>query len=177
MVPILQGYYIFKIMNQNNTVKVMGIAVALLVLAAIIIMVNYRAEEVPVNENENAVSNTDTPLGKVAAANIEDGEYYAYVEAVNSSPEDTTVTFKHVMYFEGEVASSTAANEGRSAEVRNGVYVRESGAPGFTAPLGMASNISADGIRMAINDPSYRPAFRVTIQEGAIVKMEEVTKR
>jgi hypothetical protein len=163
-------------MNQNKkSIKIIGIMVALLAIAAIVIALDYRSEDEVINENESAATTVESPLGKVAAANIEDGEYYATIQEINENPEDTTITFKHVMYFEGEAASSTAAQEGKSGEVKNGVYVRESGAPSFTAPLSSDTNITAAQLRATITDPAYKPAFKVIIKEGAVVKVEEVT--
>ena len=163
-------------MHQNNKVlTAVVIVVILLVIAGIAITMGNRVEET--NQPASVMMPENTTEQKVAPSTVEDGEYYTFIEEINTNPEDTTITFKHVMFFEGEEATLAATDEGRLDEVRNGYYARASGAPNFIAPLSADASMTANDLHALTGDSNYRPVFLVTIENGAIVGIEEVSTK
>jgi hypothetical protein len=126
---------------------------------------------------------------KASPATIEDGTYTVRIHSILTAGEVTTITFDHVTYFEDDAASSTAAHDIECPDDRpleacaptliKGYFVRESGAPAFTAPIVANSAIvlkqpgqaSIDALRSL--DRQFDPVFDVVIQGGAIVSLTE----
>lgn len=126
---------------------------------------------------------------KVAPATIEDGSYVVRVHSIMTAGEDTSITFAHVTYFDGTEASSSAMKEVDCPDDRpieacvptltKGYYVRESGAPTFTAPLTLDTRISLrddptasiDNLRTL--DRQFEPVFDVEIKDGNVDSLSE----
>jgi hypothetical protein len=126
---------------------------------------------------------------KIAPATIEDGSYVVRVHSIITTGEDTSITFAHVTYFNGTEASSSAMKEVDCPDDRpieacvptltKGYYVRESGAPTFTAPLTLGTRISlrddseatVDDLRSL--DRQFEPVFDVSIKDGNIYSLAE----
>lgn len=154
-----------------------GLMVVLIVVVALALSLYYQSKGHLISENDLSPDSTKAPMRKVPAANIEDGEYHAYLVSINASPEDNTLTFKPVTYFDGEEAIAAAKSDGRESEVRNGVYVHESGAPNFTVPVTLVTEEVVTALRNKMNNITYKPVFLVKIQNGAVISVEEVGRK
>lgn len=176
-------------MNENISKKAVAVALAGLVCAGLLTFFYLGRGDDGLGSGGESGSEAGTPQGKAAAATIDDGEYYVYVKSLGESPEDMVFRMQHVTYFEGEEARLSAEREvpcqGRAIEscvptLLKGYYVRESGAPEFSAPVSRQAGVrlaegggSLDGLRQRLNTASHRPAFRIEIRNGMIVMIEE----
>ncbi len=168
-----------------------GLAVAIVIVGAgVAFAVTRDGSAVP--SNTAVGGSTAKPSAKVAAASIEDGTYYASVISVNRNPEDTVASFEHVMFFQGSEATDAALEdvdceeviENCVASLKNGYYVRKSGAPVFNAPIlkgatvSLAGNTSAShaDLENQVGGLSYVPVYSVIINEGSVTSVTEVTK-
>ncbi len=140
--------------------------------------------------NPEHVSNVsgNSPTGKIAASPVSDGTYTVYIHSIMSTGEDTSITFNHITYFEGTVASSSARHDVTCPDhpleacvptLTRGFYVRESGALEFSAPLPSSSpvvlrdnpNATYKSLRTMVRE--FQPVFTVVIQDGNIVSITE----
>jgi hypothetical protein len=155
------------------------------------LMVNDAQNGVVENGGTNA---SGTPMGKVAASDKEDGEYFVQVEQVYENPEDTTLILQHVMYFEGEEARRTAERDMDCGEdpietclptLKKGFYFQISGAEPFEAPLAKTASIKVwselkgetkatiGDVKQKINF-SQEVVFVIKIEDGQVVEMRQV---
>jgi hypothetical protein len=130
-----------------------------------------------------------TSLSKLPAADVEDGTYTVQIHSITTRGENTYLSFSHVTYFEGDEASSSAAHEVTCPDdqplaacvptLTKGYYVRESGAPSFTAPLTKSSTVSLKDAAHATVEQlrdinrQFDPVFDLVIKEGAVASLTE----
>ena len=178
-------------MNKNTKI-IIGVIVVILIIAGIYGISKSRAA-LKAEEAQTALENQQKANGKVAASSEADGAYYVQIKSVNQSPEDATLTMQHVTYFEGEEARASAikevACEGKNIEVCvptliEEYYVRVSGSPEFFAPLNVSTKIefsnrdNATPAQLSERISAIPNAvFIVTIKDGNITTVEEVTSR
>lgn len=131
---------------------------------------------------------SSTAAAKAASSTISDGTYTAHVRSIMTTSEDTSITFSHVTYFEGAEASSSASHEVRcpnqpieacAPTLTRGFYVRESGAPDFTAPVPASAEIvlkdmpHASVKELQNISRQFQPVFDVVILNGNVVSITE----
>jgi FlaG/FlaF family flagellin (archaellin) len=138
-------------------------------------------------------SSVPSPQAKVAASDTEDGTYIVRIRTITTTPEDTLITFTHVTYFEGDSASSSAAEEVSCSDAQpieacvptltKGYYVRESGASTFMAPVTSGTEITLhDNSSASMEDiqklnRQFDPVFEVVISNGNIESITELSPK
>ncbi len=139
-------------------------------------------------QNSEGAPPANMPSAKVAASSAEDGTYVAQVHSITTSPEDTTVTFTPVEYFDGEEAAFAAEADlscddqpiaACAPTLTRGYYVRASGEADFTAPVTADTKImlrgsdSADVSALKNIRRQFDPVFEVRIENGVIAMITE----
>lgn len=157
--------------------------VCVLIAASIYVFAYIKEQKV-----QQIRSNEETSKGKVSVATIKDGTYTTQIHSIKTSPEDTTITFRHVTYFDGTAASSSATKEVPCKDqplvacvptLTRGYYVRKSEAPDFTAPvtaqtvITLKDQATASTKELRALERLFEPVFDVVILEGNIVSLSE----
>lgn len=172
---------------MNTTEKTI---IALMIVAAIGLLIYASSGPRDMTTNgDGTYGNAQDMKGKVAAGMLMDGEYYVRVGTIAQNPEDTTVTLRHVTYFEGDDARNAAAHDVPCTvlidmcvpTLTEGYYVRESGAPMVTVPLTTSTKIilinkytaSIADLVAITNDPATSPVFVATVKSGNLVQIEQ----
>jgi len=127
------------------------------------------------------------------AAPLADGDYYVQIARIDDGADGAALAMKHITYFTGNEAYASARDAEKCDRdivecvptLKNGYYIRPSGAPEFTATATNAKILlsydkseqaSRDDLKNQLALPNYAPAFRVTLAAGRITRIEELTR-
>lgn len=179
--------------DMSSTSRLVLVVIGIIVLCAGIYMVVARkpapSDESGTPDSAMDEETTGAPMGKVGASTESDGVYFVQIQSVNANPEDTTLTLSHVTYFEGEEATLSAKAEVECPSgiiedcvptLKDGFYVRPSGAPQWTAPVSKEVAITLkDGVTATMDDiaalvnTNHEAIMVVTVEGGMITTIEE----
>jgi len=131
----------------------------------------------------------DHPINKPAT--LPDGEYYVQISKIDQG----TFTFAHITYFIGTEAFNSAKVEAKCDKsdiiecvptLKNGYYIRPSGAPQFIAPMAdnmkillaydTSGNASLEELKSEVSLPGYISAFKVDLKNSQIASIKELTR-
>jgi len=131
---------------------------------------------------------SSTPAAKVAASAVKDGEYTVQIHSILMTPEDTSITFHPVEYFDGPDATSTAEKDVECQKqpiaacaptLTKGYYVRDADAADFAVPLTAGTQIALrdepngtiDMLRTLRRQ--FDPVFDLEVENGVAVLLTE----
>ena len=131
----------------------------------------------------------DHPISKPAT--LTDGEYYVQVSKIDQS----MITFAHITYFIGAEAFNSAEVEVKCDKsdisecvptLKNGYYIRQSGAPQFTVPMAgnmkimlaydTSGNASLEELKDEVSLLEYVSAFKINLKNSLIESIKELTR-
>lgn len=170
-------------MNTNKTILLIVLACVLIAGGIYLYAYTKRDTISPTTTSTQTGANA-----KVAASTVADGSYTVQIHSITTTPEDTSLTFRNVEYFEGAEASSTAAEDVTCEKqplaacvptLTKDYYVRDADTPDFTVPLTARTQIALRDEANATTDMlrnlkrQFDPVFDIEVKDGVVTLLTE----